>query len=55
MMKIFCDKCDQEITDPNEISSVFEGGEAKHYHKSNCFMEAREKLKSVAAKPAESV
>jgi len=55
MMKIFCDKCEQEITDPNEISAVFEDGVAKHYHKSDCFMEAREKLKSVAAKPLESV
>lgn len=55
MMKIFCDKCEQEIIDPNEISAVFEDGVSKHYHKSDCFVEAREKLKSVAAKPIESV
>ena len=55
MMKVFCDKCEQEITDPNEVSAVFENGVAKHYHKSDCFMEAREKLKSVAVKPLESV
>ncbi len=55
MIKIICDKCEQEITDPNEISAVFENGVAKHYHKSECFMEAREKLKSVADRPIESV
>ena len=44
MMKIFCDKCEQEITDPAEISTVFEDGEAKHYHKTDCFTSARNVL-----------
>ena len=44
-MKIFCDRCDEEITDADEISSVVEDGQAKHYHKSDCFTEARDNLK----------
>lgn len=54
MMKIFCDKCDQEITDPNEISAVFEDGVSNHYHKSDCFMEARDRLKPTRAQPVEA-
>ena len=53
MMKIICDKCEQEITDPNDISAVFEDGVAKHYHKSDCFVEARDRLVSIRALPAE--
>ena len=44
MIKVICDKCDQEITDPNEVSAVVENGEVKHYHKTDCFTEARDKL-----------
>jgi hypothetical protein len=46
MIKVICDKCDQEITDANEVSSVVEDGEVKHYHKTNCFTEARDKLRN---------
>ncbi len=49
MIKVICDKCDQEITDPNEVSAVVENGEVKHYHKTDCFTEARDKLRSVKA------
>ncbi len=54
MIKVICDRCNQEITDPKEISAVVEDGEAKHYHKSACFVEARDKLKSIKAIPLES-
>ena len=55
MIKIFCDRCDQEIADSNEISAVVEDGVAKHYHKSDCFTEARDKLKSLNVKSKEPV
>ena len=53
MMKIICDKCEQEITDPNDISAVFEDGTAKHYHKSDCFVEARDRLVYLRSRPTE--
>ena len=53
MMKIICDKCEQEITDPNDICAVFEDGIAKHYHKADCFVEARERLVSLTNRSAE--
>ncbi len=45
MLKIICDKCEQEITDLKDVSNVMDGADASHYHKDGCFDEAREKLK----------
>ena len=55
MIKVICDKCDQEITDTNDISAVVEGGAAKHYHKSDCFTEARDNLSIRVTRPIEPV
>ncbi|AQT67946.1 hypothetical protein STSP2_01098 [Anaerohalosphaera lusitana] len=44
MIKVICDKCGQEITDATDVSTVVEDGQAKHYHKSGCFTDARATL-----------
>lgn len=48
MIKVFCDKCEQEITDVADVSAVVEDGVAMHYHKSACFTEARTRLTRIS-------